>query len=95
MARAWGQRCTNPVDGKSVDCVPTTFTTFDVPFATLPGGRLNAKGELIRKSSPEDAHRGAFVAARKLGLFRNFEWLHWGTHGAVEEGRGDRQVGRR
>jgi hypothetical protein len=76
-ARAQGQRCTNPRDGKPVDCVPATFTTFDIPFATLPGGRLNAKGELDPTSSPEDAHKGAFVAARKLGLFRNFEWLHW------------------
>ena len=57
--------------------MPATFTTFEIPFATLPGGRLNAKGELDATSSPADAHKGAFVAARKLGLFRNFEWLHW------------------
>ena len=54
-----------------------TYTTFDIPFAKLPGGRMNAKGELDPTSSPKDAHDGAFVAAKKLGLFRNFEWVHW------------------
>jgi hypothetical protein len=57
--------------------VPATYTTFDIPFDKLPGGRMNAKGELDPTSSPEDAHKGAFVAAKKLGLFRNFEWVHW------------------
>lgn len=51
--------------------------TFDIPFDRLPGGRMNAQGELDPTSSPEDAHRGAFVAAQKLGLMHNFEWLHW------------------
>jgi hypothetical protein len=58
-------------------CVPNGFKTFDIPFDRLPGGRLNAQGELDPTSSPEDAKKGAFVAAGKLGLFRNFEWLHW------------------
>ncbi len=57
--------------------MPTTYTTFDIPFDKLPGGRMNAKGELDPTSSPKDAHDGAFVAAKKLGLFRNFEWIHW------------------
>ena len=70
-------QCTDPHSGKPVDCVPATFTTFDIPFAKLPGGRMNAKGELDPTSSPQDAHKGAFVAAKKLGLFRNFEWVHW------------------
>jgi hypothetical protein len=51
--------------------------TFDIPFDKLPGGRMNAAGELDPTSSAKDAHAGAFVAARKLGLFRNFEWVHW------------------
>jgi hypothetical protein len=51
--------------------------TFDIPFGELPGGRLNAAGHLDPTSSPEDAHAGAFVAAKRLGLFKNFEWLHW------------------
>src|SRR5688572_13486368 len=51
--------------------------TFDIPFASLPGGRMNAQGNLDPTSSPRDAHAGAFVAAKKLGLFRNFEWVHW------------------
>jgi hypothetical protein len=59
------------------DPVPSTYTTFEIPFAKLPGGRMNAKGELDATSSAKDAHDGAFVAAKKLGLFRNFEWLHW------------------
>ena len=57
--------------------VPDTFKTFDIPFDKLPGGRMNARGELDPTSSPEDAHAGAFVAAKRLGLFRNFEWMHW------------------
>jgi hypothetical protein len=57
--------------------VPATYTTFDIPFDKLPGGRMDAQGNLDPTSSPEDAHAGAFVAAKKLGLFRNFEWLHW------------------
>jgi hypothetical protein len=56
---------------------PATFDVFDIPFDRLPGGRVNAKGELDPTSSPADAHAGAFVAARRLGLFHNFEWLHW------------------
>ncbi len=70
-------RCTDPASGKPADCVPATYTTFGIPFDKLPGGRVNAAGELDPTSSPEDAHAGAFVAARKLGLFRNFKWVHW------------------
>ena len=69
--------CTDPASGKPTDCVPATFTTFDIPFDKLPGGRMDAQGNLDPTSSPKDAHAGAFVAAKKLGLFRNFEWLHW------------------
>ena len=69
--------CVDPALDAPVDCVPTTFDTFDIPFADLPGGRMDANGNLDKTSSPEDAHAGAFVAAEKLGLFRNFEWLHW------------------
>jgi hypothetical protein len=61
----------------AVDCVPSTFDTFDIPFGLLPGGRVDASGNLDPTASPEDAHAGAFVAAKELGLFRNFEWLHW------------------
>ena len=51
--------------------------TFDIPFDKLPGGRMNARGELDPTSSPKDAHDGAFVAAKRLGLMHNFEWIHW------------------
>jgi hypothetical protein len=63
--------------GYAVQCVPVTFDTFDIPFAELPGGRLDAAGNLDATASAEDAHAGAFVAAERLGLFSNFEWLHW------------------
>lgn len=63
--------------GYDVKCVPVTFDTFDIPFAELPGGRMDANGNLDPTSSAEDAHAGAFVAAERLGLFSNFEWLHW------------------
>ena len=76
-AQAAAKACRDARTGKAMDCVPATFDTFDIPFAKLPGGRVNAKGELDPKSSPADAHKGAFVAAKKLGLFRNFVWLHW------------------
>ncbi|HXH25895.1 MAG TPA: hypothetical protein VNI78_11635 [Vicinamibacterales bacterium] len=78
-ARVSGQHagCAEAAGGKPADCVPSTFTTFDIPFDKLPGGRVNAQGELDPTSPPEDAHAGAFVAARRLGLFRNFEWVHW------------------
>jgi hypothetical protein len=69
--------CTDQASGKPADCVPARFTTFDIPFDKLPGGRMDAQGNLDPTSSPQDAHAGAFVAAKKLGLFRNFEWLHW------------------
>ena len=69
--------CPDRGSGKPADCVPATFTTFDIPFDKLPGGRMDAQGNLDPTSSPKDAHAGAFVAAKKLGLFRNFEWLHW------------------
>lgn len=77
--RASGQAppCTDPATGTPVDCVPATFTTFEIPFDRLPGGRMDAQGNLDPTSSPEDAHAGAFVAAKTLGLFRNFEWVHW------------------
>jgi hypothetical protein len=57
--------------------VPGDYRTFDLPFERLPGGRVNARGELDKRSSAKDAHAGAFVAAKQLGLMRNFEWLHW------------------
>jgi hypothetical protein len=76
--------------GGPVDCVPGDYRTFDIPFAQLPGGRVNAKGELDKRSSPKDAHAGAFVAAKKLGLMRNFEWLHWIP---TAESRQDPQTG--
>jgi hypothetical protein len=70
-------RCFDLELGYEVSCVPVTFDTFDIPFAELPGARMDANGNLDPSSSPEDAHAGAFVAAERLGLFRNFEWLHW------------------
>jgi hypothetical protein len=75
--QAQDHACADPALNYPVDCAPITYDTFDIPFAELPGGRVNAAGELDKTSSPEDAHAGAFAAAKKLGLFFNFEWLHW------------------
>lgn len=69
--------CYDPAFSEPMDCVPATFDTFDIPFDRLPGGRMNAQGELDKTSSPEDAHAGAYVAAERLGLMRNFDWVHW------------------
>lgn len=71
------QGCSDPALENPMTCVPITYDTFDIPFGLLPGGRVDAAGNLDPSSSPEDAHAGAFVAARELGLFGNFEWLHW------------------
>ena len=37
--------CNDPALGP-VDCVPTTFDTFDIPFDKLPGGRMDKNGNL-------------------------------------------------
>jgi hypothetical protein len=67
-----------PIAGILLAATPAPESpTFDIPFDKLPGGRMNAKGELDPTSSAKDAHDGAFVAAKKLGLFHNFEWVHW------------------
>lgn len=66
-----------PGTGAAAEADEAVFHTFDIPFDKLPGGRVNAQGELDKRSSPKDAHDGAFVAAKKLGLMKNFEWLHW------------------
>lgn len=71
------EQCTDSALSEPVDCVPITFDTFDIPFGLLPGGRVDTDGNLDKTSSPEDAHAGAFVAADELGLFGNFEWVHW------------------
>jgi hypothetical protein len=71
------EECTDPALEQPVDCVPRTFDTFDIPFGLLPGGRVDADGNLDPTSTSEEAHAGAFVAAEELGLFANFEWLHW------------------
>ena len=76
-AEAWDNACTESQLDKSGDCVPITHDTFDIPFAVLPGGRVDAAGNLDPTSTPEAAYAGAFVAAKKLGLLHNFEWLHW------------------
>lgn len=49
----------------------------EMPFGQIPQHRLNRNGELDPRSSPEDAHAGAFVLEQKLGLMRNITHLHW------------------
>jgi hypothetical protein len=76
-AKAQEDACADSDLDGPVDCAPVTFDTFDIPFGLMPGGRVDAEGNLDPNSTPEDAHAGAFVAAEELGLFHNFEWVHW------------------
>jgi hypothetical protein len=55
-------------------CQPSTR---DTPIGDMPSGRVNRHGELDPTSSEADARAGVGALERKLGLFRNFEHLHW------------------
>ena len=50
---------------------------FDPPLAQMPTRRVNAAGQIDPKASDEDDRRGAKLLEQKLGLFRNFEHIHW------------------
>jgi hypothetical protein len=70
-----------PVSGQCVDpskdpagCQPSTR---DTPVGQMPSARINRHGELDPASSEADARAGAAALEKKLGLFRNFERLHW------------------
>ena len=53
VAETRGQ-CFDAELGYEVNCVPVTFDTFDIPFADLPGARMDANGNLDPTSSPAD-----------------------------------------
>jgi hypothetical protein len=72
-ARQNRDSCRDPSSDPS-GCQPSTFET---PIALIPGGRVDRNGNLDPTSSPREAMAGAFLLERKLGLFRNFEHLHW------------------
>jgi hypothetical protein len=55
-------------------CQPSTF---DTPFAQMPSVRVNAEGKIDPFASEADARKGFALLEKKLGLFRNFEHLHW------------------
>jgi hypothetical protein len=55
-------------------CQPTTR---DTPVGEMPSVRVNGHGDLDPTSSEADARAGASAIEKKLGLFRNFEHLHW------------------
>ncbi len=55
-------------------CQPSSFNP---PAGDIPSMRLNAQGVIDHKASDEDAMKGARVVEQKLGLFRNFEHIHW------------------
>src|SRR5262245_17969528 len=65
--------CVDPSNDPA-GCQPSTF---DTPFAKMPSVRVNGKGQIDPFSSEADAKAGAFALEKQLGLFRNFEHLHW------------------
>jgi hypothetical protein len=67
------EACKDPSDDPA-GCQPSTF---DTPIGEIPGGRVDRSGRLDPTSSERHAKEGAFLAEKKLGLFRNFQHLHW------------------
>jgi hypothetical protein len=72
-----------PLAGQCIDpsrdpagCQPSTR---DTPVGQMPSARVNRQGDLDPSSSEADARAGAAALEKKLGLFRNFEHLHWVT----------------
>ena len=55
-------------------CQPSPF---DVPAAMIPTRRVNASGMLDPTASEEEDRWGARLLEERLGLFRNFDNLHW------------------
>ncbi len=66
-------RCIDVTDDPA-GCQPSTF---EVPIAQMPSTRLGRNGQADSFSSDEDAMAGGFRLEKELGLFRNFEHLHW------------------
>lgn len=60
--------------GDVVGCQPSPF---DVPRAHIPTRRINEAGMLDPTATEEQVRWGARVLEERLGLFRNFDHLHW------------------
>src|SRR5688572_29228341 len=74
---AAGQQSTAPCVDVSKDPAGCQPSTFDTPFADMPSVRVNAEGKIDPFASEADARKGFALLEKKLGLFRNFEHLHW------------------
>lgn len=72
-AQSSGAACVDP-SGDPAGCQPGTR---DTPIGQMPSARVNRHGDLDPSSSEADARAGAAAIEQKLGLFRNFEHLHW------------------
>ena len=78
-------------------CAAAAFATepFDIPFDKLPGGRMNAKGELDPTSSPEGRARRRLCRREEAGAVPQLRVGALDSHRAVEAGSGHGQVERR
>ena len=74
---AAGQQSAAPCVDPSKDPAGCQPSTFDTPFAQMPSVRVNAEGTIDPFASEADARKGFALLEKKLGLFRNFEHLHW------------------
>src|SRR5688572_18489322 len=74
---AAGQQSAAPCVDPSKDPAGCQPSTFDTPFAEMPSVRVNAEGKIDPFASEADARKGFALLEKKLGLFRNFEHLHW------------------
>jgi hypothetical protein len=55
-------------------CQPGAFAP---PLAAMPSTRVNAAGVIDHRASDDDTRQGAKLLEGKLGLFRNFDHVHW------------------
>ena len=69
-----GSHCVKGND--TAGCQPGTFVT---PLTKMPTVRLDREGKPDPFSSEADARAGAALLEKQLGLFRNFQHLHWVT----------------
>lgn len=65
--------------GDLVGCQPTPF---NVPLALIPTRRIDQNGNLNPMATEEQVRAGAKLVERQLGLFRNFEHIHWVPYNA-------------
>ena len=73
VAQSGIAQCVDP-SRDPAGCQPATR---DTPVGEMPSVRVNRHGDLDPTSSEADARAGAAAIEKKLGLFRNFEHLHW------------------